>query len=84
MKEFIIENMEFIIGLVTAIVTLILGRLAKKSKKIKTYNIPIQNMAIAVISATIYYLATKDISVVVAAGSPVATLIYDAFHQMKK
>lgn len=84
MKELIIDNMETIIGIVTAMVTLILGKLSKKSKKIKTYNIPIQNITIAIISALIYYSATGDFSMVVASGSPVATLLYDAVHSAKK
>lgn len=84
MKEFILTNMEFIIGLVTAIVTFVLGKLAKKSKKIKTNSIPLQNILIAIISSLIYYAVTKDFSMIVASGSPVATLLYDAFHEVKK
>ena len=84
MKEFILTNMEFIIGLVTAIVTYILGKLAKKSKKIKTNSIPIQNILIAIISSLIYYAVTNDFSMVVASGSPVATLLYDLMHSIKK
>ena len=84
MKEFVLENMEFIIGLISAITTYIFGKLAKKSKKIKTNSIPLQNILIALISTIIYYAVTKDFSMVVASGSPVATLLYDAFHQGEK
>ena len=81
MKEFLIENIEIIISIVTMIITWICGKLAKKNKHILNNRIPIQNIIIAIVMTGIYYLITGDISMVVASGSPVATLIYDAVHE---
>ena len=84
MKELIIENMELIITLLSMLTTWILGMISKKSTKISNKLIPYQNIVIAIISSLIYYWATGSFSMVVATGSPVATLIYDAIHQLKK
>lgn len=84
MKELLINNMEFIISFVTIIVTWILGKLAKKSKFIKNERIPIQNLLVGIIVTLLYYLVTKDVSMIVASGSPIATLLYDILHNLKK
>lgn len=84
MKEFILNNMEFIIGFVSALITYILGKLAKKSSVVQDKKIPIQNILIMVVSALIYYACTGDFSMVVASGSPIATLYYDLINNLKK
>ena len=84
MKEIIVENMEFIIMLVSMLVTWLCGKITKKYTKLSNKLIPIQNIIIMLICVFIYYLATDDISLVIASGSPVATLIYDTFHNFKK
>lgn len=84
MKELIIENIETIITVSTVIITWVCGELAKKSKRILNNRIPIQNIIIAVFMTSLYWFATGDISMTVASGSPIATLIYDAIHSIKK
>lgn len=84
MKEFVLENIETIITIVTIIITWVCGELAKKSKHILNNRIPIQNIIIAVTMTALYWFATGDISITVASGSPIATLIYDAIHSIKK
>lgn len=84
MKELLLNNMEFIISFVTIIITWIFGKLAKKSKFIKDERIPIQNLTIGIIVTLIYYAITKDVSMIVASGSPIATLLYDIIHNLKK
>lgn len=84
MKEFIIQNMEFIISLVSMLITWILGKITKRYTKLSNKLIPLQNAIIMIICVGIYYLATGDMSTVVAAGSPVATLIYDVYHNTKQ
>ena len=84
MKEFVLENLELIFTITTMIVTYLCGVLAKKSNIIENKRIPIQNITIAIIMGLIYYLVTGDVSVVVASGSPIMTLLYDTVHELKK
>ena len=84
MKDFIFNNMEMIISTISFLVTYFFGLLAKKKKYIKSRLIPIQNILIMIVSIFIYYYSTNDFSLVVASGSPVATLIYDTFHLLLK
>jgi len=84
MKELLIENMELIFTLITMLVTYVFGKIAKKSKVVEDRKIPLQNITVAICMGFVYYLATGDISIVVASGSPIMTLLYDAVHNLKK
>lgn len=84
MKEFIIQNMELIISLVSMIITWLLGKITKRYTKLSNKLIPLQNAIIMLICVAIYYFATGNISTVIAAGSPVATLIYDVLHNVNQ
>lgn len=84
MKEYLISNMDVIIAGITVLVTWIFGNYAKKSSKIKNSVIPVQNIIIMIVSCGIYWWATGSFSVVVASGSPVATLLYDTYHSLTK
>lgn len=84
MKEFIIENMEVIITFITMIITWVFGKIIKKHTDLSNKLIPIQNMVIMVLATLIYYYATGNISMTIASGSPIATLLYDMVHTMKK
>lgn len=84
MKEFIVQNMEFIISLVAMLVTWLLGKITKRYTKLSNKLIPLQNAFIMIICVVIYYFATGSVSAVIAAGSPVATLIYDVLHNIRK
>ena len=84
MKELIMNNMEFIIQAVTIVVTWFFGKLAKKSTLIQNERIPIQNLTIGIIATLIYYAVTGNWSMVVMSGSPIATLLYDIQHNLKK
>lgn len=54
-----------IISLVTIVVTFVCGLIAKKVSWFNNKLIPIQNLAIGIIAGVIYYLMTKDISLVI-------------------
>lgn len=84
MKELIINNMEFIIMLVTIGLTWLLGKLSKKNEKLSNKIIPYQNIIIMIVATLIYYWATGNWSMVIASGSPIATLLYDMIHTTKK
>lgn len=84
MKEFIVQNSELIFTIVTMIVTGICGVITKKHTKIKNKLIPVQNIIIACIMSIVYYFATGNLSMVVATGSPIMTLLYDTVHSLKE
>ena len=84
MKELIINNMEVIIMLITMGVTWFLGWLTKKNEKLSNKIIPYQNWIIMIVATLIYYWSTGDWSMIVASGSPIATLLYDTKHTTHK
>ena len=53
-----------IFAIVTMIITFILGIIAKKNPKINSNLIPIQNLLIGIVTSVIYYIITKDVSLV--------------------
>ncbi len=55
-----------ILSVTTVIVTFLLGLIAKKVKWFNNHLIPLQNLLIGCIAGGIYYLITKDISLVIA------------------
>lgn len=84
MKEFIVENIEVIITLITMIITWVFGWITKKHTNLSNKLIPYQNILIMVVATLVYYWATGNWSMVIASGSPIATLLYDMIHTSKK
>lgn len=77
-------NLEYIIALVTIILEIILGFIAKKSPKIKNQLIPIQNLLVGIIVAIIEFIATKDFETAIAISGLVAGGTYDIVHNLRK
>ncbi len=77
-------TLEYLISLITVIVTLVLGIVSKKSPKIKNNLIPIQNLLIGVIVAIIELVITKDFSTAIALSGLVAGGTYDIVHNLQK
>ena len=75
---------ETILSLVTIIVTLVLGILAKKSTFINNKMIPIQNIAIGLIFALIEWIITKDFKLAIASSGLIAGGMYDIAHNLEK
>ena len=75
---------ETILSLVTIIVTLVLGILAKKSTFINNKMIPIQNIAIGLIFALIEWIITKDFKLAIATSGLIAGGMYDIAHNLEK
>lgn len=73
-----------IITLVTILVTWILGYYSKKSKWIENNLIPIQNVLIGLIVATIEWIITRDFNVALATSGLVAGGTYDIIHNLSK
>ncbi len=73
-----------IFSIVTFVVTLIMGFIAKKQPKISNKIIPIQNLVIGVIMAIIEFIITKDFKVSIAVSGLLAGGTYDIVHNLNK
>ena len=73
-----------IITIVTFLVTMIFGFLAKKSKFIKDELIPLQNLVIGIIVAGIEWIVTKDLDAAILLSGITAGGMYDIFNNTKK
>ena len=77
-------SIESIIQLVTILVALILGVVSKRNKFISNNLIPIQNVVIGLIMATIEFIITNDFSTAVALSGILAGGIYDIPSNLMK
>ena len=73
-----------IISIVTIIVTWLLGFISKKSTWISNNIIPVQNIAIGLIIASIEWIITKDFSTAIALSGVIAGGSYDVIHNLQK
>ena len=71
-------------NIITLIVTLLLGSVAKKVKFFENNLIPIQNIVIGITVAIIEFAITKDFSVAIAVSGIAAGGAYDIFHNIGK
>ncbi len=77
-------TLEYLISLITIVVTLVLGIVSKKSSKIKNNLIPIQNLLIGVIVAIVEWILTKDFNTAIALSGLIAGGTYDIVHNLRK
>ena len=73
-----------LIPLVTIVVTLICGVIAKKVSWFNNKLIPIQNLVIGLIIAVIEWIITKDFKTAVAVSGLLAGGTYDLANNLKK
>lgn len=73
-----------IITIVTVIVTFVCGLIAKKVEWFNNKLIPIQNLAIGIIVAIIYFIITKDFNLVIATVPLGTGGAYDIVNNLKK
>lgn len=82
--EFIINNIETIITLISMTAIWILGYLSKKSQYINNNLIIIQNIVLGIISAIMYYVVTKDFNISIAMSGIFAETGYNLIHNIEK
>ena len=82
--EFLNNNIETIIMMLTQIVVWILGALSKKNENIKNDMIIFQNGIVGLISCFLYYVVTKDFSVAIATSGLTADIVYNLVHSSYK
>lgn len=73
-----------LISLVTIIVTWLLGYISKRSTWVNNRIIPIQNILIGLIVATVEWIVTKDFKIAIALSGIIAGGTYDVFHNLEK
>lgn len=77
-------ELEYLVSLVTVLVTIILGIISKKTPKISNNLIPIQNLIVGIIVAIIEWIITKDFKVAIALSGLLAGGAYDIVHNLNK
>ncbi len=82
--EFLNNNIETIIMMLTQIIVWILGALSKKNENIKNDMIIFQNGIVGLISCFLYYVVTKDFSVAIATSGLTADIVYNLVHSSYK
>lgn len=70
-------ELEYIVSLVTILVTFVLGIIAKKNPKMSNKLIPMQNLLVGVIIALIEFAITKDFKVAIMLSGLLAGGTYD-------
>lgn len=75
---------EYIVSLITIVITLILGIIAKKNKHISNYLIPVQDLLVGIIVAVIEWIITKDFNTAIALSGLVAGGTYDIINNLRK
>lgn len=73
-----------IVEIVTFVVALILGVIAKKVNFVDNKLIPIQNLVVGLIVAIIEWIITKDFSTAIALSGVLAGGTYDIIHNLDK
>lgn len=77
-------ELEYIVSLVTILVTFVLGIISKKNPKLSNKIIPIQNLFVGLIVAVIEFIITKDFKVAIALSGLIAGGTYDIVHNLNK
>lgn len=77
-------ELEYIVSLVTILVTFVLGIISKKNPKLSNKIIPIQNLFVGLIVALMEFIITKDFKVAIALSGLIAGGTYDIVHNLNK
>lgn len=72
------------LSVITAIVSLVLGSIAKKVEWVDNKMIPLQNLVVGIIFAIVEWVITKDFDTAIALSGLLAGGIYDIFHNIEK
>lgn len=73
-----------ILPLITYLIALLLGYIAKKCNFISDNLIPIQNILVGLVIAIIDYAFTKDFNIAIATSGLIAGGSYDIVHNLEK
>ena len=73
-----------IIEIITILITLVLGFVAKKNPKFNNKRIPVQNLLIGIASFVVNYIITKDINGSLIFSGLLAGGVYDLAKNLKE
>lgn len=77
-------ELEYIVSLVTILVTFVLGIIAKKNPKMSNKLIPMQNLFVGLIIALIEFAITKDFKVAIMLSGLLAGGTYDLVKNLQE
>ena len=77
-------ELEYIVSLVTIVVSFVLGFVAKKNPKMSNKLIPMQNLLVGVIIALIEFAITKDFNLGIMASGLLAGGTYDLVKNLRE
>lgn len=77
-------ELEYIVSLVTILVTFVLGIISKKNPKMSNKLIPIQNLLVGLIVAIIEFAITKDFKIAIAVSGLLAGGTYDLVKNLRE
>lgn len=77
-------ELEYIVSLVTILVTFVLGIIAKKNPKMSNKLIPMQNLLVGLIIALIEFAITKDFKVAIMLSGLLAGGTYDLVKNLQE
>ena len=77
-------ELEYIVRLVTILVTFVLGIIAKKNPKMSNKLIPMQNLLVGLIIALIEFAITKDFKVAIMLSGLLAGGTYDLVKNLRE
>ena len=77
-------ELQYIVSLVTILVTFVLGIIAKKNPKMSNKLIPMQNLLVGFVVALIEFVITKDFKVAVMLSGLLAGGTYDLVKNLRE
>lgn len=82
--EFINNNMEAIVTLLTMCLTWILGYISKRCTYVNNNFIIIQNIVVGLCVSLFYFIVTKDLNLAITLSGLLADSGYNLFHNIQK
>lgn len=77
-------ELQYIVSLVTILVTFVLGVIAKKNPKMSNKLIPMQNLVVGALVAIIEWIITKDFNVAIMLSGLLAGGTYDLVKNLNE
>lgn len=77
-------ELQYIVSLVTILVTFVLGVIAKKNPKMSNKLIPMQNLVVGTLVAIIEWIITKDFNVAIMLSGLLAGGTYDLVKNLSE
>ena len=77
-------ELEYIVSLITILVTIKLGYISKRNPNVSDKLIPVQNLIVGILVAIVEWIVTKDFNTAIALSGLIAGGTYDIVHNLNK